>query len=96
VAVAGLYSDAHPAPGDRADLWRKEFADGAVLEYDRAAHRLLIDTPGDVAVTAGGEATIDAPMIKCNGGAGVITQESICHFTGNPHADGSTTVTAGK
>lgn len=34
--------------------------------------------------------------IQLNGGAGVITCESICPFTGQPHVDGSTTVFAGK
>ena len=40
--------------------------------------------------------TQDAKTIKLNGGAGVITCESICPFTGKPHVDGSTTVFAGK
>jgi len=40
--------------------------------------------------------TEDADTIKLNGGTGVITCESICAFTGKPHADGSTTVFAGK
>ena len=35
-------------------------------------------------------------LITLNGGAGVITCESICPFTGKPHVDGSTTVFAGK
>lgn len=40
--------------------------------------------------------TQDAQTIKLNGGAGVITCESICPYTGKPHVDGSTTVFAGK
>ena len=55
-----------------------------------------VDVGGDVAVTAGGKATVDATTIHHNGGTGVVTTQHICHFTGNPHGDGSSTVTAGK
>ena len=47
-------------------------------------------------IVAGVEATIDAPAIRFNGGTGVVTGECICHFTGHPHGDLSTTVFAGK
>ncbi|MBP3140146.1 hypothetical protein ACTFQF_16040 [Aliivibrio fischeri] len=40
--------------------------------------------------------SMEGGKIKLNGGAGVITCESICPFTGKPHVDGSTTVFAGK
>lgn len=40
--------------------------------------------------------TQDADTIKLNGGAAVVTCAHICHFTGAPHGDGSTTVTAGQ
>jgi len=40
--------------------------------------------------------TEDADTIKMNGGSAVVTCAHICHFTGAPHGDGSSTVTAGK
>ncbi|NRB23802.1 MAG: hypothetical protein HRU42_09055 [Shewanella sp.] len=40
--------------------------------------------------------TEDADTIKMNGGSAVVTCAHICHFTGGPHGDGSSTVTAGK
>ncbi|MGS0824823.1 hypothetical protein ACVBIO_03345 [Shewanella sp. 0m-8] len=40
--------------------------------------------------------TEDADTIKLNGGKAVVTCAHICHFTGGPHGDGSSTVTAGK
>lgn len=55
-----------------------------------------LEADGDVAVTAGGTATIDAPSIHHNGGNPIVTTGHICHFTGNPHGDGSSTVTAGE
>lgn len=38
----------------------------------------------------------DADTIKLNGGSAVVTCAHICHFTGAPHGDGSSTVSAGK
>lgn len=40
--------------------------------------------------------SMEGGKIQLNGGAGVITCESICPFTGKPHVDGSKTVFAGK
>lgn len=37
VIPAGVYSDANPAPGDKAGLWRRRFQDGGLIEYDRDA-----------------------------------------------------------
>lgn len=55
VALPALYSDAHPAPADAATVRRDVYADGAVVEYDRAAHRLSARLP------AGGTAVLVAP-----------------------------------
>lgn len=55
-----------------------------------------IDVIGKTAITSGGDATVDAPNIKLNGGKGVVTGDHICMVTGKPHGDCSSTVTAGK
>lgn len=135
VVLAGIHSNDHPSPSAQQGLHRREYADGAVIDYDEQASKLSITLPGEASVqiagdatvevggdltatvdglaavtagellaeiggpasvTADGEVTVDAPTIKHNGGKGVITGESICHFTGNPHADMSGTVKAGK
>lgn len=57
VLPAALYSDEDPAPGDKAGLWRKRFADGAVLEYDRESGELGF-TAISKATIAVGEASI--------------------------------------
>ncbi|MGI2101916.1 hypothetical protein ACRN9O_14075 [Shewanella oncorhynchi] len=49
----------------------------------------------DLSITAK-NITEDADTIKLNGGAAVVTCAHICHFTGAPHGDGSSTVSAGK
>lgn len=45
VALVGLPSDQHPANGDRPGLHRRTYPDGAVIEYDSAAHRLRATLP---------------------------------------------------
>jgi len=54
IVLAGLYSDAHPAPADTA-IFHAAFADGAALGYDPIGHILSVTLP------AGGTATVDAP-----------------------------------
>jgi phage baseplate assembly protein V len=55
VFLAGMTSDANPAPSaaDKVDLLR--FVDGAEIRYDAAAHLLVAKLP------AGGRAELDAP-----------------------------------
>lgn len=45
VAICGLFSDLIPANGDRAALHRTTYRDGAVIEYDSAAHHLRAILP---------------------------------------------------
>lgn len=55
VVLLGLYCDAFAAPSNDPNLIHLEFADGAVIAYDQAAHSLIVTLPD------GGSATIDAP-----------------------------------
>lgn len=55
VALTGLFSDLIPANGDREGLHRRTYRDGAVIEYDSIAKRLLAVLP------AGGQAQLTAP-----------------------------------
>jgi phage baseplate assembly protein V len=112
VVVQILYTTALDAPSTDPDIDLIEFDDGTLIHYDSAAHRLSIDVHGDASVqvegdatlmvggdlaaTVEGVATLDATHIALNQGTGVVTGECICPFTGKPHADISTTVTAGK
>ena len=58
VVLVGVFQSAHPAPANNPDVARMVFKDGAVIEYDRAAHKLAATIPGDVDVQATGN--IDA------------------------------------
>lgn len=58
---------------------------------------LSINTSANVTITAGGNIIGDASNIHWNGtGGGLINEESIDPFTGNPHVDGSLTVKCTK
>lgn len=57
VVIPALYQSAHPANADNPDIARITFADGAVLEYDRAAHRLAADIPGSASIKTSGDLT---------------------------------------
>src|SRR5699024_11096925 len=54
IILTGLYSAAHAAPSNSADRHRIEYPDGAVIDYDHAAHHLAATIPGDVTVSAAG------------------------------------------
>lgn len=60
VAITGLFSDLIPANGERAALHRSTYRDGAVIEYDSAAHKLTASIPGDIAISCTGNLTITA------------------------------------
>jgi phage baseplate assembly protein V len=53
--LLGLYSHANPPPADSSSLHRLAIADGALIEYDHAAHALRAQLP------AGGTAELVAP-----------------------------------
>ncbi len=104
VILGAVNQASHPPASTAAGVYRKTFSDGTVIEYDRntseltvaAAGNITINVQGDAAITVAGEASMDATAIRLNGGAGVVTGESRCHFDGLPHSDCSLSVFAGK
>jgi phage baseplate assembly protein V len=82
IALAGLYSDAHPAPADTA-VFHAAFADGAMLGYDPIGNILTVTLP------AGGTATIDAPGgLTVNG---PVTLNGVVTITDNVAVTGKLT-----
>ncbi|WP_312197111.1 phage baseplate assembly protein V [Stutzerimonas chloritidismutans] len=55
VALVGLYSQQRPAPANSANVRRRKYPDGAVIDYDHATHALSATLP------AGGKAQLTAP-----------------------------------
>ncbi|WP_366654435.1 phage baseplate assembly protein V [Fodinicurvata sp. EGI_FJ10296] len=56
--VGSLYRAAHPPPADSADIHRTEYADGTVVEHDRAQGLTRIAAKGRVRVEAEGDITL--------------------------------------
>lgn len=65
--LPSLYSDAFPAPADSADIWRKQFANGSSIQYDRAAGKLTVDVGSGSVLVIANDATIDANESTCTG-----------------------------
>lgn len=55
-----------------------------------------INVTGSVNVDAGGTVNVNGASIHLNKGKGVVQGDCICAFTGKPHSDLSSVVTAGK
>lgn len=55
IALIGLYSRQRPAPSNSANLRRRTYPDGAVIDYDHASHTLTATLPD------GGKAKLVAP-----------------------------------
>jgi len=84
IALVGLYSQQRPAPSNSANLRRRKYPDGAVIDYDHATHQLTATLP------AGGKARIIA-----TGGlyvVGPIIHEGDYTQTGNQSVTGLVTV----
>jgi phage baseplate assembly protein V len=60
IVVGALYQAAHPAPADQVTIHRTVYEDGTVVEYDRAAHRLMVRVVGDLRVETAGRVEIAA------------------------------------
>ncbi len=64
IALRGLFCDAFPAPSSSPDLTLIQFADGATVAYDSAAHALAATLPtgGTVSIVAEGGVRITGPV----------------------------------
>lgn len=69
VVLVGLHSTRNPAPSNSPSCCTTQFPDGAVMQYDHAAHALTATLPGGGTVTlvAPASVTIDSPKVKMTG-----------------------------
>jgi phage baseplate assembly protein V len=82
VMPGGVYKNDYPANGDKAEISRTTYKDGAILEYDREAHTHLLQLPeGSATVKVGDDAQTE------------ITPEKITAKVGD---DAKTEITASK
>ncbi|HZZ03048.1 phage baseplate assembly protein V [Paraburkholderia sp.] len=99
VVIGSIYQDAFPPPANVRTIWRKKFADGSTVTYDRQAHALTVDVgSGSVTVNcatatvkATDTVTLDAPHTHCTGG---LTVDGDTSMKGNADVQGNTTVKA--
>jgi len=99
--IGSVYQNAYPAPANAATVWRKQFADGTFITYDRAAHALTVDASssgGSVTVNcatadvkASESVTLDTPKTHCTGD---LIVDGNTELNGNTDVKGSTTVKA--
>jgi phage baseplate assembly protein V len=92
--LPGIYSNAHPANGNAKTLRRTTYADGTVVQYDRAAHQLTVDTSasnGAVVVNAGGgNVTVNCAAATVKATDSVTLDTPNTHCTGGLTVDGAT------
>lgn len=94
--ITGLFSDAHPAPADSANLWRRVFPDGAVLEYDHVAHHLQAILPGSAKLDAQGDISVTTATRLTATAAGGATVNANTVINGNLTLNGNFSQPAGK
>jgi phage baseplate assembly protein V len=66
IVLGAIFSARDPAPGGGPDITAARFADGTVVEYDRAAHKLTIHAVGDIEIVSDTHITLRAPRIDLN------------------------------
>lgn len=69
VVIVGLNSTGKPAPSSDPNKTITKYPDGAVIEYDHAAHALVATLPGGgtAKLVAPGSVTIDSPQVTMTG-----------------------------
>lgn len=74
VVLVGLSSTRNPAPSSSPNCCTTKFPDGAVIQYDHAAHALTATLPGGGTVTlvAPATVTIDSPKVTMTGDCDVL------------------------
>lgn len=85
VILVGLYADAQPAPSQDPSVERTVYPDGAVIEYNHAAHHLQATIPGS--------ATIDADTHIAAHAGGAIEATAVADITAITQANITATAT---
>lgn len=97
--LPAIFQDAHPANGNSKDVHRVTFGDGTVVEYDRSAHHLNVDTSasnGSVVINTGsGNATVNCNQAAVHASTSVTLDTPTTHCTGVLNVDGKITGTGG-
>lgn len=109
VVLGSVYQDAHAAPAAVKTTHRTEYADGAFVEYDRAAHAMKVDVPaggkielhigGTVLLLEDGKATLTTPELVVDAPqstfTGAVTVQGELTYQAGMTGTGSATVSGG-
>lgn len=94
--LPAINSTVNPANGDRRTLQRETYADGTVVQYDRAAHQLLVDASasnGAVVVNVGaGQVTVNCATATVRASSSVTLDTPNTRCTGVLTVDGNAVV----
>lgn len=83
VVLPAIFYNAHPANAATPTVHRATYADGAVIEYDRAAHELKLTIPGRITLNATGHvsATIGGNLSATVTGTTAVTSTGTVSLT---------------
>lgn len=101
-AIASFFNADYPSNGDEF-THKITYEDGTELSYNTKSNTLEINAVKTINITCvdcnvkANTVKVDSPSVDLGlGGTGVITCQSICHFTGAPHGDGSSNTRSAK
>jgi len=96
VILRGLYQHSYKPSETSPTTAKVVFADGTAVSYDVETSELVVSSPKKIKVECtecevkADRCVVDSPSIDLGtGGAGVVTTECTCAFTGAPHPVGS-------
>ncbi|WP_462327990.1 phage baseplate assembly protein V [Desulfobaculum sp.] len=97
VVLGSIFQSAHPAPAASPDVDRHVYGDGAVVEYDRSAHRLRAVVPGDIVGEAAQDVTVQAGgEVNVSAGSAVKVTAPQITLSGNIFLNGPMTQGGGS
>ncbi|WP_099760095.1 phage baseplate assembly protein V [Janthinobacterium sp. 35] len=77
IIVPGLYSQAFDAPESSPTIHTTRYPDGAVVQYDHAAHSLTATLPGGTATITADKVTSNAPSTICTGDLTIMKNQIV-------------------
>ncbi|MCC7681065.1 phage baseplate assembly protein V [Janthinobacterium sp. FW305-128] len=92
IIVPAVYSQAFDAPESSPTIHTTHYPDGAVVQYDHAAHTLTATLPGGTATITADKVTSNAPSTICTGDLTVMKNLIVKQST---TVEGATTLNGG-
>lgn len=96
IALPAVYANANPAPVNDPNVTHWLMPDGAVIEYDHAAHHLRATLPGSASIDAKADVTVTTAAKLTATAAGGATINANVVINGNVTLNGNLTQPSGK